>query len=142
MALHKKAGLPETFQAEIIFRKHSSDAAAKGAHLGKNFQEIFVDATWRELIHKCLYKKVSKLSFADLTNGHKYLDTLAELVWKSKFTVTFDFDDIVDEATTNYAGAHSVANPEVILRPKLETRQDAPVIYHIKWHTSAGGTQT
>jgi hypothetical protein len=56
---------------------------------------------------------------------------LARLICNARFAVTFNFDDIVDEAVTACAQEAKLAKPEIIYRPKLETRMNAPVIYHI-----------
>jgi SIR2-like domain len=68
---------------------------------------------------------------SDITKKHQYVKPLAELVCKAGFAVTFNFDDIVDEAVTQHAAAAGFPNPEIINRPKIETRKNAAVIYHI-----------
>lgn len=128
---HRKAGHTETFIAEVIFRNYIAKQAKRNRDVPAKFRQFIVDASWREEIHKCLYQGIVKKSFLQIAKKHSYLTALAELVCKSGFAVTFNFDDIVDEAVIAHAGEHNLPNPEIITRPKIETRKEAPVIYHI-----------
>lgn len=67
----------------------------------------------------------------EILDKHDYLAALAQLVYNAQFTVTFNFDDIVDDAVYKYADDQNGVNPEIIVKPKLESRPGAPVIYHI-----------
>ena len=131
MQEHKKDGLTETLLAEMVYRRHSETEGKTHADMPAKFRRFQVDSTWRQKIHNCLYKDIDGRQFTDFTKDHAYLEPLAQLIYKSGFTVTFNFDDIVDEAVIAYAGQGKDSNPEVITRPKLEMRQGAPVIYHI-----------
>jgi hypothetical protein len=124
---HRDAGLSETFIAEVVFRHHSS----KHKKVELPFRGVIVDAAWRKQVHKCLYKGIVTKKLSEITKKHRYIKPLAELVCKAGFAVTFNFDDIVDETVTQYAAAANFPNPEIINRPKLETRKNASVIYHI-----------
>src|SRR5258708_5067914 len=55
---HLKAGLSETFIAEVLFRKHSGKQSNKHAHLTAKFRGFVVDSSWREKIHRCLYEGI------------------------------------------------------------------------------------
>ena len=131
MALHKKGGHRDTFIAEIIFRKHSEKEMKENLNLSDLHAKLQVNSSWRELIHKCLYRKMSNKSFLEIVKNHRYINELAELICNSRFAVTFNFDDIVDEAVIEFAKNQNIPNPEIIVRPKVETRKNAPVIYHI-----------
>lgn len=57
MRLHKKARYPETFLAEILFRKHFADQ--KSAKVDReSFRIYYVNSTWKEKIRTCLYRDV------------------------------------------------------------------------------------
>ncbi len=127
MKNHRNAGLSETFIAEVVFRNHSS----RHVRTKSKFKRFAIDASWRKKIHACLYRGIVKKKFSELTKKHAYISAIAELVCRTGFAVTFNFDDIVDEAVTGYAAANDFPNPEIINKPKVETRKDAAVIYHI-----------
>ena len=131
MALHKKARYPETFLAEILFRKHCTDQISANSHLPPRFKGYQVNSTWREKIRTCLYRDIRKLKLPEIAKKHTYLMALAKLICSARFAVTFNFDDIVDEAVIACATDAKLAKPEIIYRPKIETRMNAPVIYHI-----------
>jgi hypothetical protein len=131
MELHKKARFPETFIAEILFRKHCTDRRGANPHLTPRFKHYHLNSTWREKIRTCLYRDNRKSKLSDIAKKHIYLMSLAKLICNARFAVTFNFDDIVDEAVIACAEDAKLAKPEIIYRPKIETRMNAPVIYHI-----------
>src|SRR5579871_310396 len=131
IASHRKAGLSETFIAEVMYRNHCGKEDAKNGEVSLKLRALLSDASWRDEIHHCLYGSLSGRTFDEITKKHLYLKPLAKLICKARFAVTFNFDDIIDEAVTLHAAHNGIPNPEVITRPKVETRKDAPVIYHI-----------
>src|ERR1700730_5991146 len=138
LALHKKEKFPETFLAEILFRQHESDHGKAAENPADRYHSHRVNASWKQKIRECLYKDVGSKTFEDIAKEHIYLRGLTTLVCKAGFTVTFNFDDIVDQAVTAHVEEMldavpetAIANPEIIYHPKIETRKHAPVIYHI-----------
>jgi len=128
---HRKAGLSETFVAEVVYRNHFRLQSTKHKTLSAKFKGFVVNSTWRDQIHRCLYQGIARKKFSEIAQKHKYIRPLSELICKSGFVVTFNFDDIVDEAVIERAAASGTPNPEIIFRPKVETRKNAPIIYHI-----------
>src|SRR5271170_3168638 len=138
MTLHKQARFPETYLAEILFRKHSADQTSATSRLSSKYRGYHVNSTWKQKIRRCLYQKIENKDFEEITKNHIYLKPLAKLICASSFAVIFNFDDIVDQAViscveeTRKANPKStIANPEIIYNPKVETRKNAPVLYHI-----------
>jgi hypothetical protein len=128
---HNNDGLTPTLLAEMAYRRHLDNETKTHSGMPPKFRRYQVDASWCVKIHGCLYKDVVGKTFAEITEPHLYLNALAELICRSQFAVTFNFDDIVDEAVIACADKGKGPNPEIITRPKIETRKDAPVIYHI-----------
>jgi SIR2-like domain len=131
MEAHKNDGVPPTLLAEMAYRSHFDSQTRDHSDLNVKFRRYQVDASWCLKIHSCLYEKVLGKTFAEITRPHIYLEPLAELICKSQFAVTLNFDDIVDEAVIAHVEKGKGPNPEIIIRPKVETRKDATVIYHI-----------
>lgn len=131
MDAHNQDGLTPTLLAEMAYRRHLDRETEVHSGMPSKFRRYQVDASWCVKIHGCLYEKVLGKTYAEVIEAHIYLHALAELICKSQFAVTFNFDDIVDEAVIAYAEKGKGPNPEIITRPKIETRKDAPVIYHI-----------
>jgi hypothetical protein len=136
--LHRKEKFPETFLAEIFFRQHHTEEDKTRTEHRDRYHRHLVNSSWKHKIRECLYKDIEKDDFNTIAKRHKYLKALAELVCRAGFTVTFNFDDIVDQAVTarveeilKTAPETNIANPEIIYHPKIETRKNAPVIYHI-----------
>jgi hypothetical protein len=115
MALHKQARFPETFLAEILFRKHCTEEEKASNHLTSKYRGYHLNSTWRDKIRKCLYQNIKATDFLEITKAHAYLSALAKLICDARFAVTFNFDDIVDEAVIGCAARSNMPNPEVTL---------------------------
>jgi hypothetical protein len=137
MVLHKEASFPETFLAEILFRKHCADQELATPKLTPKYRAYHINSTWKEHIRACLYQETEGRTFTEITKDHIYLKPLARLLCSARFAVIFNFDDIVDQAVVLHvdqiraASPTLLAYPEIIYHPKIETRKNAPVIYHI-----------
>ncbi len=130
---HRRSGLPETYLTQILYLLHGEKMMAR-SRAPTDLLRFHVRSTWMDVVHKLLYKTNERLSFVDISARHPYLSELGELVCRSGFVVNFNFDDIVDEAAIRHAEAaipDPLPLPEVIWRPKVDTRRDAAVIYHI-----------
>jgi hypothetical protein len=128
---HRKAGLQETYITQILYSVHQEATKAAASPIPQKFEQYQVDSTWMEIVHEELYKDIVKLSFDEIAKKHSYLLALGQLACRTALTVNFNFDDLVDEAAIDFARRRNREQPEVISRPKIETRLNAPVIYHI-----------
>jgi hypothetical protein len=138
LQLHREEAFPETFLAEIFFRQHHTGEDKTRSEHRDRYHRLLVNSSWKHKIRDCLYRDIEKEEFETIANRHKYLKPLAHLVCQAGFAVTFNFDDIIDQAVTarveerlQAAPDSRISNPEIIYRPKIETRKNAPVIYHI-----------
>jgi SIR2-like protein len=116
------------FSASIA---QTTDVRCANSHLPPRFKDFHINSTWRKKIRTCLYRDIRKSKLSAIAKKHTYLMPLAKLVCNARFAVTFNFDDIVDEAVIACAKEARLAKPEIVYRPKIETRMNAPVIYHI-----------
>jgi hypothetical protein len=131
---HRKAGFRDAYITQILYLLEAVKVGRRPGHVPNRFRHFHVDARWRETVYEELYKKVKGQDFDDILARHSYLAGLGELTYNAGFTVNFNFDDLVDEAAIRYAvekGRPNTQFPEIIWRPKIETRRLAPVIYHI-----------
>lgn len=129
---HRNAGLQETYITQILFSLHQASTRATSAlSVPAQFEQYQIDSTWMEIVHRELYRDISALTYADISKKHRYLASLGRLVCRTDLTVNFNFDDLVDEAAIDFARSRNKEQPEIISRPKIETRKDASVIYHI-----------
>ena len=118
MECHRQAGRTATFIAEVLFRKHVRKHQA--THRPSKFRDFLVHAAWHQKVHGCLYADIADKDFSTITRRHPYLKALAQLICKTGFAVTFNFDNIIDEAVTKCAARRGTPNPEIIIRPKVE----------------------
>lgn len=128
---HRNAGLQETYITQIAYALHQASVRGAASGLPQQFAQYQVDSTWMQIVHEELYRDVASVSYDDILRRHTYLSSLGQLVCRTELTVNFNFDDLVDEAAINFARSRNKVQPEIISRPKIETRRDASVIYHI-----------
>jgi len=129
-AAHRNAGLQETYITQIAFSLHEITSRATST-VPRRLEQYQVDSTWMEIVHEELYRDIAALNYDEISRRHPYLTALGQLVCRTDMTVNFNFDDLVDEAAINFARNRNKEQPEIISRPKIETRRDASVIYHI-----------
>ncbi|MGY3371423.1 hypothetical protein ACVWZL_008548 [Bradyrhizobium sp. GM2.4] len=128
---HRLAGLQETYITQIAYALHQASIKGAASALPRQFEQYQVDSTWMEVVHQELYRDIARLKYDQIIQRHSYLKSLGQLVCRTELTVNFNFDDLVDEAAIGFARDRNKVQPEVISRPKIETRRDASVIYHI-----------
>lgn len=128
---HRGAGLQDTYLTQILYSLHQKATVAVTPAVPQQFEQYQIDSTWMETVHQELYKDICKFDFNTIAKQHPYLLSLGQLACRAAFTVNFNFDDLVDEAAINFAKSRNKEPPEIISRPKIETRLNAPVIYHI-----------
>lgn len=131
IAAHRDQGFHDTYITQIIFSLHQKRMKSAQSSVPPQYEQYQIESTWMESVHSELYRDLNGLDFDNILSKHPYLRELGELVYRSGFTVNFNFDDLVDEATIRYAKQMSCEQPEIISSPKKETRLHAPVIYHI-----------
>ena len=128
---HKKSGFQPTYITQILYLLHQEKVRRNPPRVPIRFESYQIDSTWREIVYNELYRDNANLSFAEISAKHPYLNALGELICKARFAVNFNFDDIVDEAVITITGRRGSEPPEIMYHPKIETRRNAPVIYHI-----------
>ena len=122
----------EAYLAQILFQSHRR-RSKRGAHaLPKKYWGYYFDSTWMDMVHRELYRNVGTKSFSSILFRHRYLEHLAKLCVRCGFVINFNFDGLVDEAAIREIEKQPIKIlPEIIYRPKLETRRGACIIYHI-----------
>ena len=91
------AGAP--YRTEMLFehyRKKQYERHA-GTEYGTRQREFEITARWRELIRKHLYASVST-TFQAALKAHPYLEACLPLIRRSYMTVTYNFDDFLEQA--------------------------------------------
>lgn len=128
---HREDGFQESYLTEMLFQNHAAKEKTRQRSMEKRILKFQISSAWYAKIHKCLYADIKNASFDELLRRHSYLSDLGELVYKTSFTVNFNFDDVVDEATYLYARDNKKPSPEILMEPRSETRRSVPAVYHI-----------
>ncbi len=126
-----RAGLP--YQTEMLFEHYRQKRYVATIPEQHNTREVDfkIGADWRELIRKHLYSEL-KDDIGDALDKHPYLKQYIPLIKRTSMTVTYNFDDFLEQALLRERkgsedqslGFESVTNPWV------QFRRTNAVIYH------------
>ncbi len=125
------AGLP--YRTEMLFehfKQKRYDEADPSQHHTR-LLDYRIGANWIEIIRKHLYSKVTT-NIKDALESHPYLEQYLPLIRQSHMTVTYNFDDFIEQALlesrsesdTSSLGFESVTNPWT------QFRRTEAIIYH------------
>jgi hypothetical protein len=126
-----RAGLP--YLTEVLFEHYKRkryEAAVKTAHHTRQL-DFQISAEWRELIRERLYADV-KGDLGEAIAGHPYLAQYIPLIQHSRMTVTYNFDDLIEQALLHARGEEDKDSRgfESVTNPWAQFRRSKGVIYH------------
>lgn len=126
-----RAGLP--YKTEMLFehfRQQRYDDTAADKHNTRSL-DYRIGADWRELIRKHLYTNVNG-NMSDYLDAHKYLKQYLPIIRRTHMTVTYNFDDFLEQALLRERGdgTESSRGFESVTNPWTQFRRTAAVIYH------------
>lgn len=127
-----RTGLP--YRTEMLFehykRKRYNASPVQEHHTrGLDFR---IGSDWREIVRKHLYAEAEQDLGAGL-NKHPYLNQLLPLIQRSHMTVTYNFDDFLEQALllrSQNAGKATSRGFESVTNTWTQFRRSTAVIYH------------
>lgn len=126
-----RAGLP--YQTEMLFehfKQRRYDGKATKQHNTRPL-DYQIGADWRELIRKHLYANVAG-NLGDSIDAHPYLKQYLPLIRRTHMTVTYNFDDILEQSLLRKRGDGNASSRgfESVTNPWTQFRRTNAVIYH------------
>ncbi|GBE10260.1 hypothetical protein BMS3Abin12_00822 [bacterium BMS3Abin12] len=126
-----RAGLP--YQTEMLFehfRQRRYNDTATEQHNTRTL-DYKIGADWRELIRKHLYANVVD-NLGKSLDTHPYLMNYLPVVRRTHMTVTYNFDDFLEQALLRERGDGNVKSRgfESVTNPWTQFRRPNAVIYH------------
>lgn len=113
------------------FRKRCHDAAPPSEQHSRKL-DFTTASRWVTLMSKHLYRNAPS-SFATALTSHPYLQHCLPLIRQSYMTVTYNFDDFIEQAlahTTPHEQRGRTRGYECITNPWMQFRPGAAHIYH------------
>lgn len=121
--------LSATQRVDVLFRTFLHQ---KGISPSDEATALGVRGEWRDLIRKHLYAGAPPAE--ELIDSHPYLEGLLDIIWKSPFTVTYNFDSYVEEALDCYKSTERIGGGrpyETITDVAVPQRRSNAVLFHI-----------
>ncbi len=126
------AGAP--YRTEMLFehfRKKQHDRHGRRDY-GKRRREFEIAAKWRELVRKHLYAKAPSNMTAAF-KAHQYLQACLPLIRRSSLTVTYNFDDFLEQALHQTQPRDQRAESrgyETVTNAWMQFRREDSIIFH------------
>jgi hypothetical protein len=126
-----RVGLP--YRTEMLFehfRQRRYAAASPDAHHTR-LLDYRVGADWREIIRAHLYGSVDQ-ELAELLEQHPYFSVYLPLIQRSHMTVTYNFDDFIEQSLARTRGGVEADSRgfESVTNPWSQFRRTNAIIYH------------
>lgn len=114
------------------FRKRQIASQNLGPSLSF-YEERKIKTKWLQLIHGELYAGTNKDSRAENLKNHPYINAFTDLIKKSPLTVTYNFDDSLEqllESSRTNDEREMTRGYEMVDQPNSQFRRPDSVIYH------------
>ena len=127
-----RAGLP--YRTEMLFEHFKQRRYSKvsdDSHHTRLF-DYRIAAEWREIVRKHLYAKV-KTDLGKSLKSHPYMKQFVPLIQRSYMTVTYNFDDFIEQALYRQRSSREASESrgfESVTNPWTQFRRTQGIIYH------------
>jgi len=126
-----RVGLP--YQTEMLFEHFKQRRYAKAPSEEHHTRPLDyrIGADWREIIRKHIYASVSG-DLGKSLDGHPYLKQYLPLIQKTYMTVTYNFDDFIEQSLLRTRdGEQAISRGfESVTNPWTQFRRTEAIIYH------------
>lgn len=92
-----------------------------------------IKTEWMRLLHAEIYKDKSEAERKSMLSKHPYLDAFKKIIKQSPLTVTYNFDDSIEQMLAHARSEDEIETTrgyEMIDRPNSQCRRSDSVIYH------------
>jgi len=132
LSAHKTSGLP--YQTEMLFQhfRRSEKRKSQRPHDTREF-EYDVRAGWLEIVRRQLYDGANARLTRESLSSHPYLFSFLQIIRQIRVTVTYNFDDLIEQAlylTRPDTEVGSSRGYVPVTNGALQLTGRAPIIYH------------
>lgn len=129
--LHFESKGNPAYLTQIAYKCFVNHYMSKNA----NAPQTIADEHWIRIVHDSIYKDCDS-SMRNILRDHPYLEQLAILAFKCPLVVTFNFDNLLSEAMSEYSsglpgGVQRPTLPDITVALGLVNKPDATTIFHI-----------
>lgn len=125
-----RAGLP--YRTEMLFEHYKQlqyKASSEEEHHTRSL-DYRIGADWREIVRKHLYSNLGQ-DLGQCIDQHPYLSQYLPIIRRSLMTVTYNFDDFIEQSLLRMGGGHESSRGfESVTNPWTQFRRTNGIIYH------------
>jgi hypothetical protein len=125
---HRREKVPDTMISQYIYSRFIEEAAADKT-IPIEFRELTAYIKWHKKIREAIYENVSN-DVAGISAGHPYIVSLAKFCIKCESTITFNFDNILDQVAVSISPQDAIPPKTTWTLPPID-KVNFPYIFHI-----------
>jgi hypothetical protein len=126
---YRQADTADTLVTQYIYTRYMDKKLADLQGVGAQFRNQTAQIHWHNAIRQEIYRDVPA-SLTELIATHPYIRELAELCLKCTSTITFNFDNLLDQVAISLTPAETLPPKTTWSLPPIE-KVNFPYIYHI-----------
>lgn len=126
---HREANVQDTLLTQFIHSRYIDEYLQSKKGIPQDHILIRARIEWYNAIRKILYKKIPN-DIDQIIKTHPYIERLARLCVKCQSTITFNFDDILDQIASKVTPDYALPPKTTWHLPAIES-STVSHIYHI-----------
>lgn len=126
---HRAAGIADTTVTSFIHSRFIDDYVKARTDVPERYIRLTAEVAWFQAIRDTIYADIPD-TVAGVRKKHPYIETLAKFCLKCESTITFNFDDILDQVATDVTPLYGRPPKTMWSLPPIE-KVNFPYIYHI-----------
>ncbi|WP_417308192.1 SIR2 family protein [Devosia sp.] len=126
---HRSAGIADTTVTSFIHSRFVDDYVRARNDVPERYVRLTAEVAWFQAIRDTIYANIPE-EVAEVRKKHPYIETLARFCLRCESTITFNFDDILDQVATDVTAQYGQPPKTMWSLPAIE-KVNFPYIYHI-----------
>ena len=126
---HRATGIADTTVTSFIHSRFVDDYVKARTDVPERYVRLTAEVAWFQAIRDTIYASIPD-TVAEVRKKHPYIETLATFCLKCESTITFNFDDILDQVATDVTSKYGRPPKTMWSLPAIE-KVNFPYIYHI-----------
>ncbi|MGV8831926.1 MAG: SIR2 family protein [Devosia sp.] len=126
---HRMSEIPDTTITSFIHSRFIDDYVRSRSDIPERYLRLTAEVAWFQKIRDTIYKGIPE-DLSATKQKHPYIETLARFCLKCESTITFNFDDVLDQVATDVTSEYGRPPKTMWSLPAID-KVNFPYIYHI-----------
>lgn len=126
---HKKAAVPDTMISQYIYSRYIDEYVRDHEDVPDPYKQLTAHIGWHQSIRAAIYEAVPN-GAEEIAKLHPYITNLAKLCLRCDSTITFNFDDILDQVAAQVLPEDALPPKTTWSLPPID-KVNFPFIFHI-----------